>query len=257
MPGIIDGLIVLVFGLVAYLVASEGIWTAVMMTIVVILSGLVAFNFFEPAAELLQNNGLAGYAFQLDFVMLVGIFAACVGLLRLALFQLSPDEVETPEAFGEMGRWAVGGLCGWITTCFLLAALHTAPMPREFIGFAPERKNLLNVIAPDRQWLGFVQYCSNAGFGRRQTVVIGSETRIVTRTFDGPYIAVAGSEQEQWPSFPIRYATRREAYAGGGGSGGGGGAYVPSQPAGGGGGGGEGGGGNPAPPPTGPTVPDF
>lgn len=226
MPGIIDVLLILVFGLVTFMVANEGAWGACLMTVIVLLAGLIAMNYFEPIAASFP----ASWSFRADFIALVGLFASVIGLLRLASYKIAPDEVDTPEAFHEIGRWGAGALCGWITTCFLLAALHTAPMPREFLGFKPERKNLLNVIAPDRQWLGFTQYASNRGFSTMEVLPDGSRRK---RLFDGPYYTVPGSEQERWPSFPMRYATRRAALAGSGGvvpTGDGG---VPPAPAGG------------------------
>jgi hypothetical protein len=81
---------------------------------------------------------------------------------------------------------------------FLLTALHTAPLPRNFLGFTPERDNFFNVAAPDREWLGFVQYVS-------ENSLSSSDLRI----FDGPRFLVPNHENQVWPSFIIRYATRR------------------------------------------------
>jgi hypothetical protein len=53
--------------------------------------------------------------------------------------------------------------------------------------------------APDRRWLGFVQYVSEHVLYRG-------------RIFDGPVWDVPGANPPRtdvWPSFPIRYATRR------------------------------------------------
>lgn len=221
MIGVIDVLLVLVFGGVAFAVANEGVWSAVMTALSVLLAGLLAMNFFEPAAGFLVNTvGLTGaWEFRADFIALVGLFAVFVGLLRFVTYKLSPFDFETPEGFNELGRWAAGGFAGWITMSFLLAALHTAPMPREFLGFTPERRNLFNLVAPDRQWLGFTQYCSNNAFATIETVSVDGEPPIrVRRLFDGAYLNVPGSSQKRWPSFPIRYATRREQFAGTGGA---------------------------------------
>jgi hypothetical protein len=85
------------------------------------------------------------------------------------------------------------------------------------MGFAPERANFF-AMSPDRQWLGFTQWVS-------ENVCNSSPPRI----FDGPQI-VLGDPTAQgaitnkiWPSFPIRYASRRE-------KGGGGGAAAPAAP---------------------------
>jgi hypothetical protein len=74
--------------------------------------------------------------------------------------------------------------------------------------FRPERANLFNIIAPDRQWLGFTQYASESLFA-------------TGRIFDGPVSDFIDDQADDnrntvWPSFPIRYASRREQFAAGG-----------------------------------------
>lgn len=112
-------------------------------------------------------------------------------------------------------------MAGYVTMAFLLTALHTGPFPREFWGFTPERQNFLSVVAPDRQWLGFTQWVSE------RTLKWGGGGKI----FDGPRPepqlgGTQGAQNRVWPSFVIRYATRRHLFAttGGANSGIGGGA---------------------------------
>jgi hypothetical protein len=90
----------------------------------------------------------------------------------------------------------------------LLTALHVAPLPREFIGFQPERKNLFDFAAPDRQWLALTQYASESSL---QT--------LYGPRFDAPrFERIPGDPQtmQAWSSFPIRYAHRRDLLASGG-----------------------------------------
>ena len=47
-------------------------------------------------------------------------------------------------------RWTCGLATGYVTVAFLLTALHTAPLPREFLGFSGEKKNFFGIGA-DRQ----------------------------------------------------------------------------------------------------------
>ena len=95
---------------------------------------------------------------------------------------------------------------------FLLTALHTAPLSREFMGFKPERNNFFG-MAPDRQWLGFVQYVTEKPFAK----IIGQDPdtkQLIAHAFDGRYQLLgdktAAYPNTIWPSFPIRYAMRRE-----------------------------------------------
>ena len=92
----------------------------------------------------------------------------------------------------------------------VLTALHTAPLPREFIGFKPERKNLFGMVAPDRQWLGFTQFVSEGVLGRGFPIGFDAPT---ADFIDDPNNK---DRNTVWPSFPIRYAHRRQLFATGG-----------------------------------------
>ncbi len=201
----IDVILLLIMGAVTWCVASEGARGAALTCLCVIFSGLLAMNFFEPLANFLQSSVAGGsWGVRWDIVALVGLFAGFVLGLREATDRISPTYVQIQGLLYEIVRWGAGLLTGYVTMAFLLTSLHTAPLPREFIGFRPERNNFLNVAAPDRQWLGFTQYVSEKIF--RQ----GPGNRI----FDGPQLVVGDPKQPYpnrvWPSFPIRYAHRRQ-----------------------------------------------
>ena len=203
----IDILLLAVVGVVAWCVASEGAWGAGFTFVAVLMAGLLAMNFFEPLANYLEYNiaGSAGWAARWDVISLVGLFTLFTFLLRLLADYLSPTFIPVHPLVHEGGRWGFGVLTGYITMAVLLTALHTAPLPREFIGFTPERNNFLGLAAPDRQWLGFTQYVSERSLRG-------------DRIFDGPRLTIGDSRNQIWPSFPIRYASRRESLASGGGA---------------------------------------
>ena len=199
----IDFLLLLVFGAVTWSVASEGAWGGALILLSVLFAGLLAMNFFEPLAAFLERNVSASPNWRLrwDMIALVGLFGLFVFLLRTATDHLSPTFIPLHPTLYVGARWSCAALTGYITMAFLLTALHTAPLPREFIGFRPERDNFLNLCAPDRQWLGFTQYVSEKSFAHG-----GNQPRI----FDAPYQVHGDMVNRYWPSFPIRYATRRE-----------------------------------------------
>jgi hypothetical protein len=202
-----DIVLVVILGVVTWCVASEGVWGAVLTCLSVVLGGLLAMNFFEPMAAVMERS-IPGWGNYWDIVCLIGLFIGFVTAFRVATDRISPTFTQTASAFQEAGRWGAGFLTGYVTMAFLLTALHTAPLPREFLGFAPERKNFFSVTAPDRQWLGFTQYVSEKSL-RKGT----------PRFFDGPYVQLGDPQtvrlnENIWASFPIRYATRRERYAG-------------------------------------------
>ncbi len=192
-------ILVLIVALVTWCVASEGAWGAGLTFLCVLFAGLLAMNFFEPVANLLDGIGAAVKPYS-DVVALVGLFSLFTFLGRMATDNIAPTEIEYDARVYQAGRWLFGLGTGYLTMAILLTALHTAPLPREFMGFKPERKNLFDAAAPDRQWLGFTQFVSERIPG-------------TGKVFDGQMFAAPETEQKIWPSFPIRYATRRQDYA--------------------------------------------
>ena len=205
-----DVMLLVVWGIVTWCVAGEGAFGSAVNCLVIIVSGLLAMNFFEPFAEFAQRNLISGGAwpFRWDVIMLVGLFGGLIFGLRVLMEKLSPRYIEMNNLAHEIGRWSFGLISGYVTMAFLLTALHTAPLPRSFMEFRPERANLFGILAPDRQWLGFTQYVSENVFASG-------------RIFDGPVSDFIDDNADEnrntvWPSFPIRYASRREQFASGG-----------------------------------------
>jgi hypothetical protein len=132
----------------------------------------------------------------------------------MASEQLSQVYIQLPSTLDVAGKWLFSALTGYVTMAFLLTALHTAPVGREFMGFTPERNNFMG-IAPDRQWLGFTQYVTEKAFGhiKYQDPVT---KQMITQAFDAPYLRVGEYPNTIWSSFPIRYATRRQKIGGSG-----------------------------------------
>jgi hypothetical protein len=172
-----------------------------------VLSGLLAMNLFEPAAEMLQGI-LKTYEWQhrWDIITFLGLFSLSVWGLREATERIMPTTLEVAGLMYE-SRWLFGAGAGYAMVAIILTSLHVAPLGREFIGFRPERSNLFDAVAPDRQWLGFTQYVSE------RVMRAGPNGPI----FDGaefPRIPEDPATVQVWSSFPIRYAQRRELYSG-------------------------------------------
>lgn len=219
----IDLACLVVVGITVYFVSNEGMWGAAHTFLCVLLAGLLAMNFFEPLAGFL--DGLApAYKSYMDIIALLGLFIGMAFALRMGSEHLAPVYIGLPSTLDQVGKWAFGAATGYLTMAILLAALHTAPFPREFMGFKPERNNFFG-MAPDRQWLGFVQYVTERPYSRsiyRDTFTENGSTKevIIARAFDGqyqilgskeiPYKGADGQVAMFWPSFPIRYAMRRE-----------------------------------------------
>ncbi|MEZ6046640.1 MAG: CvpA family protein [Planctomycetaceae bacterium] len=201
---ILSLILLIIMGAVVWSVASEGPWGATIMFFSVLFSGLLALNYFEPVAGFLEGMMPESWRLHTDFLGLTGLFIIFLVLFRVVTLYLLPSYIEVHSAVYEGARWTFGGLTGYMVVGFVLLTLHTAPLPREFIGFTPNGNNFFGATAPDRQWLGFMQYLSEKNFSRF------GEPRI----FDGEErTGVIGVDNTIWPSFPIRYASRRQLYS--------------------------------------------
>jgi hypothetical protein len=204
----IDVVLLLVLALVTWNVAAEGAWGAAAVFLTVVFSGLIAMNFFEPLANYLEVWTGPDWAMRLDFISLLVLFGGSVFLLRLLAERLVPSFIAVESRLYDVCRFGFAVMTGYVTIAFLLAALHAAPLPREFMGFTPERKNFFGMTAPDREWLGLVQYISE------KSMHSSDDDRI----FDGAQFPVDNHENHVWPTYIIRYASRRDLYAAANGS---------------------------------------
>jgi hypothetical protein len=198
----IDVALLLILALVAWNVAAEGAWGAVAVFFSVLFSGLIAMDYFEPLADVLQSALGTDWANRVDFIALLALFAACVFGLRYLSEWLVPNFIAVHGRVYDVCRWGFAVLTGYLTIAFLLTALHTAPLTREFLGFTPERNNFFGMLAPDRDWLGFVQYVSERSMPSSED----------DRVFDGSQFRLPYHENQIWPTFIIRYATRRDSF---------------------------------------------
>jgi hypothetical protein len=202
----IDLLLLAIIGVVTYCVASEGPWGAATTFVAVILSGLLAMNFFESVAGMFP--GSIDWQMRADIIALLGLFAAGVTGLRMASEYLMPTQIEVNPLVYDGGRWGFGFLAGYVTAAIVLTALHTAPLSKDFLGFKPNDNNFFGLggreAAPDRLWLAFTQYVSENIF-------------TTGNVFDrSEFPRYRGRTPEFWSTFPIRYADRRQRYASGG-----------------------------------------
>jgi hypothetical protein len=193
---------------VSFRIADEGAFGAVVAFLTVLFAGLFAMNAFEPLAEWLglHVSGSVSWQSRWDLFSLLGLFAGGIFVLRIITERLAPARIPIPQIVELPLRWIAGVLTGYLTLAILLTALHVAPLPRlvtkdkvhEALGFQAERAMFFGQ-APDRQWLRFNQWISLHALNRGDS----------WRLFDGP-VYHAGGEHGRWPSFPLRYADRRD-----------------------------------------------
>jgi len=173
---------------------TEGTWGNTLRLINVITAALLATNFYEPTADMLEE-WMPSYTYVLDFLALWGLFALFMILFRLATDRLSKVKVRLLQIVDRIGSIVLAIWIGWVMVCFTTMTLHTAPLARNsmFESFQPEERMFFG-LAPDRQWLGFVQKMSLGAFARSATESQWKQEK---------YVFDPGAE------FMPKYATRR------------------------------------------------
>jgi hypothetical protein len=163
MEAIINLIIVgLILGL-TYALTSEGLWGAALMFFNVVFAGMIAFNFYEPLAALLDGTGIK-WGFS-DTLCLLGIFMVAVVALRLTTETLAPAMVRFPMAIYHPGRFIFGIAGAAVTVAILLLGFECAPVHKKvFKAFDYKSKQVFGMVALDHHWLGFFQHATGDVF---------------------------------------------------------------------------------------------
>ena len=156
--------------LMTYALSSEGLWGAALMFFNVVFGGLIAFNFYEPLARLIDSTGI-GWGFS-DTLSLLSIFCISVMLLRMTIETLAPAMVRFPVPIYHAGRFFFALATSLVTMAILVLAFHTAPVHKKIFGTIDYKYKPPFGIGLDHQWLGFFQYTTGMIFAR-----YGSGTR--------------------------------------------------------------------------------
>lgn len=151
---------------IAYALISEGLWGSALMFFNILFAALIAFNFYEPLAQLLADNAGGSMAVWADMLCLMGLFLITLILMRVITESVAPGMVRFPAPLYQLGRLAFG-LCGaLLTASILLLAFETAPVHKKVFGvidykYQPPWKSGL-----DRRWLAFFQRTTGQIFTR-------------------------------------------------------------------------------------------
>jgi hypothetical protein len=194
-------LLILIFFVCLGFLFAEGMWGNAIRLVNVLTAALLATNFFEWAARVLEGWA-PSFTYHWDFLALWGLFALFMAILRGATDFISKVKVRFRKVTDQVGSPLLAACVGWVMVCFTAMTLHTAPLARTSMrgSFQPEQRMFLG-LAPDRKWLAFVQTMSRGTFCRSATAKDFQQEPAweedKTRTFD------PRSE------FMPKYATRR------------------------------------------------
>jgi hypothetical protein len=147
----------------------QGLWNNVITLINLLLAIMLAFNYFEPVAKLLDGFE-PSYTYLWDFLGLWGVFALSFIVLRSLTDMLSRTRVAFDFWVETIGRSITAIWIAWLFVGFTVATMHTAPLGPHPMGFqqTPQAGNFLG-MAPDRLLLGFMQSRSWGALSRGET----------------------------------------------------------------------------------------
>lgn len=157
------GLIALIAGL-TYALTSEGLWGAALMFFNILFAGMIAFNFYEPLAVLLDKTGINwGFSDTLCFLLL---FCVALVALRLTTETLAPAMVRFPMPIYHAGRLIFGVAGAMLTVAIILIGAECAPVHKKlFKAYNYDSKPPFG-LALDHNWLGFFQHETGGPFAQ-------------------------------------------------------------------------------------------
>ncbi len=146
----------------------HGFWSNIITLINVLISGMVAMNFFEPLTVALDEQMENGaYTYLIDFIILWGLFAMTFIILRTTTDLLSRNPVRFAMPIEMAGRSITAIWIAWVLLSFAATSLHTAPLPASPLGgWTTPQSGCFLGLAPDRHWLAFIQSRSRGALSR-------------------------------------------------------------------------------------------
>jgi hypothetical protein len=157
---------VLIMLLMGYAYLVEGLFTAMVMCCNVVGAGLIAFNFWEPLANVLEPL-FGGHGYE-DFLSMILIFSFALGALRTVTNLIASTEVEFPPQIQRPGGALFGLITGYLVSGFLTCALQTLPWHQNFMYFDfnydPDANPIRKVLPPDRLWLAMMHRAGAGAF---------------------------------------------------------------------------------------------
>lgn len=166
MEMILPGVFALIVIIVVASLGNEGMWSNALVLFNVVTAALLATNFWEPVvAKFLSSQPNGVYIF--DYPVIWILFAVFYLVLRTVTDAISRVRVRFPATLDKIGSFFFAAWVGWVLVCFFAMTLHLAPLSKNFLygGFKPEERMFFG-LAPDRQWLGFMQKMSLGSFSR-------------------------------------------------------------------------------------------
>ena len=168
---LLTSLTIVIMLAVGYAYLREGVFSGFCMCFNTFLAGLIAFNYWEPLADLLDPtfNGMFLQGYE-DALCLVALFCGTLGVLRTVTNAVARTEMKYPMWLRQAGGAFFGLATGYLVAGFLLCTLETLPWHEQFMFFAPNetRTGLGRVMPPDRVWLALMHRAGAYAFANKK-----------------------------------------------------------------------------------------
>lgn len=142
------------------MMVREGMWSNAIKLVNIITSGLIAYGFYSPLTIYLDEMTGGSNTYWLDFAIIWGLFVVSMIVLDQLTKLASRTRMRFKYPIDTIGGPLVGLLAAWVLAAFVMATLHTSPMPRDAFGgklvASSDVNSALLFTAPDAAWLRFV-----------------------------------------------------------------------------------------------------
>lgn len=167
---------------------AESMWSNAIRFINVVFAALLATNFWEPTARLLES-AMKGGSYWWDFVALWVLFALFITILQTITDKISRVNVRFLAIVNKVGSIVFACLIAAVLVCFANFTLHTAPLAETaFQGGFPSQSSM----SPDRQWVRFVSLVSGGSLAK-----FGTPNKFDGGKFNNDYTERRRALQEQ------------------------------------------------------------
>jgi len=144
--------------LIAYWWANQGIFSAIIHLLCVIVAGALALAFWEPLTIGVFMKGSAFDRYAWSFA-LIGVFVLALFLLRLATNKLVPGNVDLPRWANLTFGFPIGACSGVLTIGILLLGIGFTQSKREIMGFVGDGRNSSSaIVRVNALWLPLHEY---------------------------------------------------------------------------------------------------
>ena len=135
----------------------------------ILIAGIVAMNFFEPAAQAFaRSSGPFGFlGSEADFVFFVTMFAGFLALM-LNVSAAFPQQSKLKEGFEIPARVVLSVMASYLIMSIALVASDLSPRLQYILSLRPDSAAFLGFVAPDAQWLRFVETIAEGSMFRPQ-----------------------------------------------------------------------------------------